>query len=228
MKLLEKEKAQGLRLNGLSLKQISQTLNVSKGSVSAWVRDIAVPEEVLFNIDERLRLGREKSRKTRLSNIAKINAELNVKCKKEILPLSSRDLWIAGIMLYAGEGYKSASVSGQRVEITNSNPNILRIFINFLTQICFVPKEKIKIRLMLYEDIDPQEAKRFWSDELGINSNQFCKPFVKKSYKNVPYRHLRRSQYGTAHVNLYDVKVYKKIIGWIKAAYEYNINIKKD
>lgn len=52
MKLLEKEKAQGLRLNGLSLKQISQTLNVSKGSVSVWVRDIVVPEEVLFNIDD--------------------------------------------------------------------------------------------------------------------------------------------------------------------------------
>ncbi|MDD2680415.1 MAG: hypothetical protein PHO03_06425 [Candidatus Omnitrophica bacterium] len=222
MKLLERNNAQRLRRRGLSIKQIATELKVSKGSVSAWVRDIEIPEHLLTNIENRLRLGRENSRKSRLLNIAKADAKLNLQCKTEILPLSQRDLWIAGLMLYAGEGYKSARVSGQRVEIANSNPEILRIFMNFLTQICSVPKEKIRVRLMLYEDIDPEKAKRFWSNELGVSSEQFCKPFIKESFKDTPYRHLRRSQYGTAHVNLYDTKVYKKIIGWIKAIYEYN------
>ncbi len=125
-------------------------------------------------------------------------------------------------MLYAGEGLKSSNVSGQRVEITNSNPEILRVFINFLTKVCLVPREKIKVRLMLYDDICLEEAKKFWSRELGILTNQFCNPFIKRSYKDVPFRHLRRSKYGTAHVNLSDIKVYKKIIGWLKAIYEDN------
>ena len=222
MKLLEKEKAQELRLNGLSFKQIAQTLDVSKSSVSAWVRNVAVPKEAFSNINEQRRLGREQSRKTRLSNIAKINDEINARCREEIIPLSNRDLWIAGVMLYAGEGFKSSSVSNQRVEIVNSNPEILRIFINFLIKVCLVSKEKIRVRLMLYEDISPEEAREFWSRELGIATNQFCKPFIKRSYRDVPYRHLRRSKYGTAHVNLYDIKVYKKIIGWLKAIYEDN------
>ena len=222
MKLLEKEKAQELRLNGLSFKQIAQTLDVSKSSVSAWVRNVAVPKEAFSNINEQRRLGREQSRKTRLSNIAKINDEINARCREEIIPLSNRDLWIAGVMLYAGEGFKSSSVSNQRVEIVNSNPEILRIFINFLIKVCLVSKEKIRVRLMLYEDISPEEAREFWSSELGIATNQFCKPFIKRSYRDVPYRHLRRSKYGTAHVNLYDIKVYKKIIGWLKAIYEDN------
>jgi len=222
MKLAEKNKAIELRHGGFSLKQIAEKLEVSKGSVSSWVRDIVIPQEALSNISDCRRLGREQSRATRLANIAKSDIKIDAACKEEILPLSKRDLWIAGLMLYAGEGYKSSKVSGRRVEIANSNPEILRIFINFLTKICFVPREKIRVRLMLYEDINQEEAKQFWSHELRVDLKQFANPFIKLSYKDLPFRHLRRSKYGTAHVNLYDTKIYKKIISWIKAIYEYN------
>ncbi len=222
MKLKEKDDARELRYQGFSIKQIAGTLAVSKGSVSAWVRDIELSQPALVKIEAQRRLGRENSRKRRLSNIANRNFLLSGKCKEEILPLSKRDLWIAGIMLYAGEGYKSQRVSSQRIELVNSNPDILRMFITFLKKVCLVPKQKIKIRLMLYEDIDVKEAQKYWSDQLDIPENQFCRPFIKQSYKDIPFRHLRRSKYGTAHVNLYDVVVYRKIIGWINAAYEFN------
>ena len=222
MKLKEKDRARRLRYQGFSIKQIASTLAVSKGSVSAWVRDIELPRNVLGKIETRRRLGRENSRKTRLSNIAKRNILLSVECKEEILPLSKRDLWIAGIMLYAGEGYKSEKVSSQRVELINSNLDILRIFVTFLKKVCLVPKQKIKIRLMLYEDIDLKEGKKYWSQQLGIPEEQFCRPFVKQSYRNTLFRHLRRSEYGTAHVILHDIGVYRKIVGWINAVYEFN------
>lgn len=222
MKLEQMEESRKLRIQGNSIKQIASILDVSKGSVSAWVRDTVIPESLLFNIENRKKLGREHSRIARLSNIARKNCELDAICKKDIRLVSIRDLWIAGIMLYAGEGYKSARVSGQRVEITNSNPDILRIFISFLEKVCLAPKQEIKIRLMLYEDIDTEETQRYWSEQLDIPQNQFRKPFIKQSYRNIPFRHLRRSKYGTAHVHLYDVVVYRKIVGWIKAFYELN------
>lgn len=222
MKLEEKNTARKLRNQGLSMKQIAAQLGVSKGAVSAWVRDIELTKDLLIKIDERRYLGRERSRKTRLDNIARRNNELDAQCKDEILPFLDRDLWIAGIMLYAGEGYKSKIVSGQRVELANSDPDILRVFVSFLIKVCVVPKEKIKIRLMLYEDIDAQEAQKYWSEELDIPQNQFSRPFIKRSYRDLPFRHLRRSKYGTAHLNVHDVRVFKKIMGWIKAVYEYN------
>jgi len=222
MKLEEKNKARQLRHQGLSIKQISTALEVSKGSVSAWVRDIELSEQILINIGEQRRLGRERSRKTRLANIANRNTLLNAKCKEEILPFSKRDLWIAGLMLYAGEGCKSKTVARQYVEITNSDPNILRVFINFLIQVCSVPKENIEVRLILYKDINLKDAQRYWSSELNIPTNQFQKPFIKQSYRNLHGRHLRRSKYGTAHVILYDVKIYRRIMGWLQAIYEYN------
>ncbi|MBU1147115.1 MAG: hypothetical protein KKD11_02085 [Candidatus Omnitrophica bacterium] len=222
MKLEEKSKARQLRYQGLSMKEIATILKVSKSSISAWVHDIELTDEALIGIKNQKRLGREKSRQTRLSNIANRNIALFGRCKDEILPISKRDMWIAGLMLYAGEGRKTARVSDQHIELVNSDPNILRMFINFLIYVCFVPKEKIKIRLFLYEDIDLKEAQRYWSSELNIPLNQFQKAFIKQSYMNLPRRHLRRSKYGTAHINLNDVRIYRKVMSWLQAMYEYN------
>jgi len=222
MKLKERTKARELRKRGFSLKQITSSLEVSKGSVSAWVRDIELSTDLLANIRNQLRLAREKARITRLSRIAKRNIELYSKCKDEMLPFSKRDLWIAGVMLYAGEGYKTSDVSNQHIELTNSDPNILQVFIKFLLNSCGVLKGKIKIRLILYEDINPKEAQKYWSNELNIPFKQFQNPFIKKSYRNIPTRHRRRAEFGTAHINVYDVKIYRKVLAWLQAIYEYN------
>jgi len=220
VKLAEKDKARKFRMLGHSMKQIAVSLNVSKGSVSNWVRDIVLPKEVLVNINNQCLMGREKARKTRLNNIALRQDELFRVCREEIIPFSLRDLWVAGLMLYAGEGNKSSIVGNQHIEIANSDADILRIFIKFIVKVCHVPKERIRVRLILYEDIDIEQAYNYWSKELNISRNQFGKEFIKPSYKDSPYRHLRRSTYGTAHVCLYDAKIYRRIMGWLKASYE--------
>lgn len=168
MKLEERNRARSLRQEGLSIKQIATSLSVSKDSVSAWVRDIELTEDKLANIENRKEQARERSRKTRLINIAQKNIALHKKCREEILPFLHRDLWIAGLMLYAGEGRKSPNVSSQRVEIANSEPAILRIFIKFLTRICSVPRNKIRVRLFIYQDIDPVNAQKFWQEPIGV------------------------------------------------------------
>lgn len=218
MKLEERAKARNLRSHGLSIKQVADALNVSKGSISAWVRDIHLSKEALLGIDKRLQLGRERARQSRLANILNSRNELFKQCKTQILPLSHRDLWIAGLMLYAGEGRKVWDVSSQPIELTSSEPNILRIFINFLTKVCNVPTAKIKVRLFLYLDIDLKEAENFWSRELKIPLNQFQKAYIKQSYSN-PIRS-RRSKYGTAHVILSNAELYRKILGWLQAIYD--------
>jgi len=217
MKLEKREEARNLRIKGLSINQIADALDVSKGSVSIWVRDVALSNEAMLNINNRFLLGRVKSRESRLANILKFRTVLNAKCERDILPLSFRDLWIAGVMLYAGEGRKVWNVSSQAVELTNSDPNILRVFISFLTKICNVLPGKIRIRLFLYPDISQEKARDYWSKELNIPISQFQKPFIKNSYSK-PSR-VRRSEYGTVHVVLQDAVIYRKILGWLKAVY---------
>lgn len=217
MKLEERNKSRQLRQQGFSIKQIATILGVSKSSVSGWVRDIELSEDILANINERSRLGRERARESRLANILNQKAALYEKCKVEILPLSTRDLWIAGLMLYAGEGRKVWNVSSQPIELTSSDPNILRIFLNFLVKVCNVPRSKIKIRLFLYPDINLKKAENSWAKELDIPLSQFQRSFIKRSYNN-PLR-TRRSKYGTAHIILHNAELYRRILGWLGAIY---------
>lgn len=65
MKLEKRSKSRDLRAKGLSLKQIANALRVSKGSVSTWVRDIKMSEDMLANIENQRQLGHERSRTTR-------------------------------------------------------------------------------------------------------------------------------------------------------------------
>ncbi len=219
MKLKEKDKARELRYQGFSIKQIADDLKVSKGSVSVWVRDVKLSESAAVKIGQRLQSGREHARESLLRNNLEQRDALYQRCKTDILPLSNRDLWIAGLMLYAGEGRKVWDVSSQPIELTSSDPFIHRIFINFLTKICKVPCSKIKIRLFLYPDINLKEAKGFWSRELNIPLKQFQRSFIKQSYSN-PIR-IRRTKYGTAHIVLNNAELYRKILGWLKAVYGY-------
>ncbi len=219
MKLKEIDEARCLRQQGFSIKQIAAALNVSKGSVSRWVRDIRLSKKALENIENQQRLGRERSRRTRLCNIANRDKALYNQCKSEIIPLTKRDLWIAGLMLYAGEGRKVWGGPSQPIELTNSEPAILRIFIKFLIDVCKVCKDQIKIRIFIYPDIDFKKVKHYWSKELNIPLSQFQKPQVKQSY-NTPTRS-RRSDYGTVHIVLSKAELYRKIMAYLRVIYKY-------
>ena len=52
-----------------------------------------------------------------------------------------------------------------------------------------IKKEKIKISLHLYCDMDIKESIEFWVKELDIPINQFRKPYIKKSpQSNITYK----------------------------------------
>jgi transcriptional regulator with XRE-family HTH domain len=59
----EQKQALSLRLQGMSLLDIAATLGVSKGSVSAWVRNIPIPEKFTNEFRTARKLKREEVRK---------------------------------------------------------------------------------------------------------------------------------------------------------------------
>src|SRR5712692_1236748 len=87
-----------------------------------------------------------------------------------------RITFLCGIMLYAGEGTKS--LSSGRVELANSDPGILRLYINFIEALG-IPVARLKARIQLHRMDDELEAQELWSKELGLNSTQFARPLLK-------------------------------------------------
>lgn len=62
-KLIEQNKAKRLRIKGLSLKEIASKLQVSKGSVSVWVRKVPLGKAQKQRLIERELWGEAKGRK---------------------------------------------------------------------------------------------------------------------------------------------------------------------
>ncbi len=88
---------------------------------------------------------------------------------KEILTVDEQKLYGLGLGIFWGEGNKS---SKNAVRLGNSDPNLIKIFREFLLKICGVKREKIKYSLLLFNDANQNNAIGFWARELDIDTKQ--------------------------------------------------------
>jgi transposase len=64
----EYEQARDLRTRGYSLREISEIVPASKGTISVWVRDIPLSEDQLQRLNDNRVIGRERARATAIQN----------------------------------------------------------------------------------------------------------------------------------------------------------------
>ncbi|MDO8552250.1 MAG: hypothetical protein Q7S01_01825 [bacterium] len=119
---------------------------------------------------ERFRETMKKKRDARL----KIAYE---RARKEIGTLSRRDLFIAGLYLYWGEGNKSGQAN---VGISNTDPAVILAFLDW-AEVMGMPKEDMYVRMHLYVDMDVKKEMLYWSKILKLPLSQFRKPYIKTS-----------------------------------------------
>ena len=185
-RLADKEQARTLRAEGKTYTEIKQVLGVGKGTLSAWLADMPLSSEQMKNVRDwnprRIEHFRETMRKKRETRLQ----DAYVKAKKDIGRLTRRDLYIAGLYLYWGEGNKSGQAN---VGISNTDPSVILAFLDWI-KIMDIPREKLYVRLHLYKDMNIQKETQYWSDTLRIPLAQFRKPYIKESllsgltYKN--------------------------------------------
>jgi len=185
-RLADKERARTLRAEGKTYSEIKQMLSVGKGTLSAWLADMPLSGEQMRSVRDwnprRIEHFRETMRKKREARLQ----VAYVKAKNDIGKLSRRDLYIAGLYLYWGEGNKSGQA---KVGISNTDPSVILAFLDW-AKIMDIPREKLYVRLHLYKDMDMQKEMQYWSQTLRIPTTQFRKPYVKESllsgltYKN--------------------------------------------
>lgn len=79
----------------------------------------------------------------------------------------------------------------KRVELTNSDPQMLKMFSFFLLDVCNIEKEKLKGRLQIHKGNDVNAAKTFWSNNCNVNESEIIvslKEVVNSPKKNIhPY-----------------------------------------
>ena len=127
--------------------------------------------------------------------------------------VEEKELLALAIGLFMGEGTRKSTSS---VKLANSNPNIHKVFIRFLTEICGVDRSSLQAGLNIFDDCDVDEAVRWWSNELNISTDKFFRPIVRESrggnYKN-------KSVYGTLTITIGNTKLKQIVDNWCDEYY---------
>lgn len=167
MKPLERDEARRLRQeNGLSVKEIAKHLNVSKSSVSLWVREIQLTDTQLAALD--YRHHNHANQRNGSHAVAEKYRELRRKYQEEgRTKARERDpLHIAGCMLYWGEGSKTKN----GLELANSDPDLMQFYVKFLRESLLIPSAELCIRIYCYTNngLSVKEIEDYWLTTLRL------------------------------------------------------------
>ncbi|MFH1292457.1 MAG: hypothetical protein ABIH87_04670 [bacterium] len=203
------QKALQMRGQGMSYSQIKNELNISKSTLSYWLRNFPLPKKRIQELRDRNEGRIEKFRNTmrlkkekRLEQIYKIQ-------KQNIFPLDHREMLVAGLFLYWGEGTKSHTTD---ISLSNTDPAMINFFIKWVVEYLKVPRAKLKVHLQLYEDMNINKEINFWSNITKLSKKQFTKPYIKKTIlKNI--KHNRGGfGHGTCNIRINDTRLAEKIL----------------
>ena len=216
MKIDAQMQAKKLRAQGVSIGAIASVLEVSKSSVSLWVRDIKITKQQ----DIRLRSlpftteAIEKRRTSRLLNEEVKRAKVINQACEEIDRISDRELWLMGIMLYWAEGGKTQRM----VRFSNGDPKMIKIMMLFFRKICLVPEEKFRGYIHIHSHLDHKMAERYWSEISNIPTKKFFKTYRKESKVNDSSKN--SLPYGVMDIYVLETKLFFRISGWASGIFE--------
>jgi transposase len=211
-----KEIGQGLRRMGLSYREIAAVIPVHKGTLSGWCADLELtPEQRTRLAAKRPAIVRQSEIGARRRMTARRNRELvRSEAAREAVTLLEDSKWTAGVVAYWSEGGKS-----KEVRFANSDPDLVRLFLEWSYEYLGVTINDLTIKLHLHSGQDERECMEYWSYETGIPLTRFRKTYVKPEgtghRKNVLYA-------GTASVRVdKSGGMLQRILGWIDALRTY-------
>jgi transposase-like protein len=214
VKTRERELARRLRREeGAAINEIARRLDVSKSSVSLWVRDITLtPEQQDALLQRNPAYNRQLSGWTMMA--ARRRAE-RAAFQEEGRRRARRGepQFIAGCMLYWGEGAKGRN----QLQFVNADPVMARFFVDFLRRE-FGLNEEIRITCHLYADhlTRQREIEKFWLDALALPSTALRKSVVNVYSKYSKRKRVGNLPYGTCRIVVSRTWVTQTIYGGIQ------------
>ncbi|MSU54773.1 MAG: hypothetical protein EXS48_03015 [Candidatus Staskawiczbacteria bacterium] len=181
--------------DGLSTIEVGKRLNVTHWVVLSFMR--------------RNKMARRTFKEA--NSIAFYKKQPTFSLKKK-LNSKEEKLKMAGVLLYWGEG---AKLRGENcaVDFANSNPEMIKVFVKFLREICNVNERKLRVYLYCHSNQSIETLLNYWYNITSIPLNQFTKPYVRKDFfqgKN------EKMKYGMVHIRYADKKLLFQIDSWIK------------
>jgi hypothetical protein len=219
-RIIDRQRAIDLRKQGKTYGQIRQELGITKSTLSDWLSKYPLSKEQLTLLGKNRASSRQVAiEKTIIAKQKKHSQRLNSAYRIEKTrwkALTKKEIELAGIFLYWGEGAKL--INGP-ISLNNTDPRVLKFTLYWMTYALEIPKNKIQVFMHLYNDMDVKKEMAYWSRELKMPLKQFAKPYIKESSR------LGLTQkgfgHGTCGLRISSILQKEKIMMAIKAISDY-------
>lgn len=196
-----------LRKKGWSYPRIQKVFNVSRSTLSLWLRDVRLTQRQINKLVNNSRSVLYREAKARQKRRIELTKQIINRAKDEYRMLERSTLFIAGLMLYWAEGAKTL----ERVKFTNSDPAMISFMMRWFRNFCQVPERRFRIGLHIHELHCRKDIEKFWSRIVRIPLNQFHKTYIKPT----SLKHRKKPLYnGTCSVSISDRNLFRKMLGW--------------
>lgn len=175
----DKEIAFKLRKDGRSYREIQKELGISRSTLCEWFKNEEWSRHIKQNnSNEVIRISTDRLNKMNTARSFMLKNKYDSvieKAKEEYLLYKNDLLFVAGLMLYDGEG---DHLSKNAIRFANIDFGLHKVFINFSTKFFNIDKYHIKFSVLLYPDLNINECVDKWCEELGVLKENVYKPQV--------------------------------------------------
>lgn len=219
MRRLDYQEAIRLRMIGRSYNEIAKDLDVGKSLLSYWLKNLVLPDEAKKILEAKSNYAKEKFvayNYKRHELVQQENKEIKELHSKKIKTLSNYSLLLVGAALYWGEGQKrhAGKYPSPGISFSNSDPNMIKLFLHFTREILKIPEEKIRPSIQFYPDTNKEGALDFWSKVARIPRNKFLTT-IAVSRASQGKRPKNLLPYGTLQIRVHSRKKFFEIMGLI-------------
>ncbi len=200
------------RKRGFTLGEIAKICDVSKGTVSLWLKNSAISADITKQ--NKRRAGIENAKRLRLMSKARsgernnryIEAERSA--KTEFMHYKKDRLFMAGVIAYACDGDKNDK---SRIRLSSTKSDVHGVFVRFLKAYMGLDTSDISIWLQLYPSHSEENCMRVWRKKTTLPFSQFGKSQVIKVNKKTKPLHD-----GVGNTIIGNTVLKRKLDVWVK------------
>jgi transcriptional regulator with XRE-family HTH domain len=206
------EQALQFRARGFTLEEIAKICDVSKGTVSKWLKNNDISDSVTKQ--NKKRAGQENAKRLKL--MSKTREVERVKRYREVVRSAETEfrhykdapLFIAGVMIYMTQGDRKST---HQIRVSGIEQKSHRIFITFAQQYLGVDKNDIHFWILLYKGQSEEVAMKRWKATTRLPYTQFYKNQYINSQKTKETLH-----FGVGNTIIGSTVLKHKLNRWIE------------
>ncbi len=218
-KITLKIQAVKLRKQGSTYSEILKEIPVAKSTLSIWLKEVGLAKSQVQRITEKRIQAALRGAYARREYRIKRTEEIHKEAASEISNINSRELWLIATALYWAEGSKEKEGLNSRVIFSNSDPQMIKLFIKWLVEGLKINPTEIHFEIYIHRIYESRilEIKNFWSKSTNFNISKFSKVYYKQHNIKTIRKNVGNMYNGVLRVVVCrSSNLNRKIAGWVR------------